>query len=295
MNALLQLIIAGVAAGSIYGLIALGFLVINHASGIVNFAQGNILMMGAVSSYMFVMVLGWSYLVAVPLVVVVSVLIALVFDQGLVKPLQSRGAPTMSIVVATLIFGLLLAEVAALVAGDERRGVAAPIPNDPIKIGELSTRPQILFTVVIAWLIVALVGWFFKKTLLGLALKSVGINRTGAAVSGVPVKRMVVLSFLISFAITGIAGLLIAPILGAGPRMGLDLGVKGFAAAVVGGFGNVNHAMVAGVVIGVLETLSSYFLSSTYSSAIAYGVLLVALFVQPAREWLKNRPQGAVA
>jgi branched-chain amino acid transport system permease protein len=295
VTALLQLIVAGLAAGSIYGLIALGFLIIHHASGIVNFAQGNVLMIGAVTSYLVLGVLGWGYLAAIPIVLAVAVALAFAFDRGVVRPLQRKGAPVYSIVIATLIFGIILAELAALVAGDQQRGVPALIPNDPVSLGGLSVRPQVILTVVLAWIIVGAVWWFFNRTLTGLSLRAVGHNRIGAAVTGVRVRRMVVVSFVLSFAITAIAGLLIAPILGAGPRMGLDLGVKGFAAAVLGGFDSVYKAMIAGVALGILETLTSYYLSSAYSSAIAYAVLLVALCLQPLRPWLAARRRTVAA
>ncbi|PJJ55608.1 branched-chain amino acid ABC transporter permease [Compostimonas suwonensis] len=289
MNTALQLIIAGLAVGSIYGLIALGFLIIHHATGIVNFAQGNMLMVGAVTSYLVVSQFGLSYFVAIPVVVVVAVLVALVFDHGLVRPLQRRGAPVYSIVVGTLVFGIILAELAALIAGDQQRGVPPLVPNDPISLAGLSVRPQTLLSVLVAWAIVVGVWFFFNRTLSGLSLKAVGLNRTGAEVTGIRVPRMLTIAFIVSIVITCIGGLLIAPILGAGPRMGLELGVKGFAAAVLGGFDSVNKAMIAGVALGILETLTAYYLSSAYASAIAYAVLLVALCIQPLRVQIMSR------
>jgi len=275
--------VAGVATGSVYGLIALGFLIINHATGVVNFAQGVMLMVGAVSTYLLVVVLGLSYWVAIPLVIIIGVLLALVFDQTLVTPLQKRNAPVFSIVIGTLLFGSVIAELAAQIAGDQPHGVPAIVDNSPITIGELTIRPQTVISLIAAWVIVLGVWYFFNKTLTGLSVRALGINRTGAAVVGVRVKRMVRIAMILSIVVTVIGGLLIAPILGAGPRMGIDLGVKGFAAAVLGGFNSVYLAMAAGVALGVLEVLTAFYVSSAYSSAVAYALLLLALCLQPIR------------
>jgi branched-chain amino acid transport system permease protein len=284
MDTALQLLLAGVATGSIYGLIALGFLVIHHATGIVNFAQGQMLMIGSVASYIALSALGLGYLAAVPLVILIGVALSLFFNYGLVKPLQRRKAPTYSVVVGTIALGLILADGAALVVGDERRGVPSVFANDPISIGSLSVLPQTIVTVVAAWLIVGGIWLFFNKTVTGLSLRAVGLNRVGAAVSGIRVPRLIAIAFAISIVVTVVAGMLIAPTLGAGPRMGLEIGVKAFAAAILGGFDSVYRGMIAGVFIGVLEVYTAYYVSSAFAPAIAYAVLLVALCLLPLRE-----------
>jgi branched-chain amino acid transport system permease protein len=206
-----------------------------------------------------------------------------VFNHGLVRPLNRRGAPLYSIVVGTIAFGVVLEEGAALLVGDEMHGVAPVVANKPLSVGGVSVLPQTLITVVVAWVIVGGVWLFFNRTLTGVSLRAVGINRTGATVTGIRVPRMIASGFILSLVVICLAGLLIAPIIGAGPRMGLDLGVKGFAAAVLGGMSSVYRGMVAGLAIGVLETTSAYYLSSSYAAAIAYAVLLVALCLQPLR------------
>lgn len=284
MDTALQLLLAGVATGSIYGLIALGFLVIHHATGIVNFAQGQMLMIGSVASYVALSTLGLGYVAAVPLVILVGVALSLVFNYVLVKPLQRRKAPAFSIVVGTIALGLILADGAALIVGDERRGVPPVFPNEPLRIGAVTVLPQTVITVVVAWLIVGAIWIFFNKTTTGLSLRAVGLNRVGAAVSGIRVPQLIAIAFAISIVVTVVAGMLIAPTLGAGPRMGLEIGVKAFAAAILGGFDSVYRGMIAGVLIGVLEVFAAYYVSSAFAPAIAYAVLLVALCLQPLRE-----------
>jgi branched-chain amino acid transport system permease protein len=283
MNTATQLVLSGLATGSIYGLIALAFLVINHATGIVNFAQGSMLMVGAVASFVVLSHFRLGYLAAVPLVVLVGLALAAVFNLGLVRPLNRRGAPLYSVVVGTIAFGVVLEEGAALLVGDEMHGVSPVVANKPLSVGGVSVLPQTLISVAVAWAIVGGVWLFFNRTLTGISLRAVGINRIGAAVSGIRVPRMIASGFMLSMVVICVAGLLIAPIIGAGPRMGLDLGVKGFAAAVLGGMSSVYRGMIAGLAIGVLETTSAYYLSSSYAAAIAYAVLLVALCLQPLR------------
>jgi branched-chain amino acid transport system permease protein len=291
METALQLLLAGAATGSIYGLIALGFLVIHHATGVVNFAQGQMLMVGGVSSYIFLNHLGISYIAAVPMIVFVGIVLSFAFNHVLVKPLVRRNAPIYSVVVGTIAVGLLLEEGAALIVGDQMHGVPPILPNTPIQIGSLTVLPQTVITVLVAWAIVGLIWVFFNRTITGVSLRAVGINRTGAAVSGISVPRLVAIAFAISIVVTVIAGMLIAPTLGAGPRLGFDIGVKAFAAAILGGFNSVYRGMIAGVFIGILETFTAYYVSSAFAPTIAYAVLLLALVLQPLRSSTLRMPR----
>lgn len=292
MSTFLQLLLAGVAIGSVYGLIALGFLVINHASGIVNFAQGQMLMVGAIAAFILLAQVKVGYVIAVPTVVIVGIALSWAFNHVLIRPLESRKAPPFSLIVGTIAFGTVLAEVAAKVVSDESHGVPPVLPNNtPIKIGDqVTVLPQTLITVVVAWLIVGAVWVFFNRTMVGVSLRAVGVNRIGAAVSGIRVPQMIAVGLAVSIAVTGVAGMLIAPTLGANPRMGLEIGVRAFAAAILGGFDSVYRGMIAGVFIGVIEILASYYISSAFAPTIIYAVMLVALAVQPLRA---NRDVGA--
>jgi branched-chain amino acid transport system permease protein len=140
-----------------------------------------------------------------------------------------------------------------------------------------------VITVFVAWALVGAIWLFFNRTLTGISLRAVGLNPTGASVSGISVPRLVAIGFIISIAVTLIAGMLIAPALGAGPRLGFDIGVKAFAAAILGGFHSVYRGMIAGVFIGVLEVFTAYYVSSAFAPMIAYAVLLLALVLQPLR------------
>lgn len=283
MTTFLQLAVSGIALGSIYGLIALGFLVIYHATGLVNFAQGQLLMVGAMATFLLLMRFGLGYPLAIAGVIVVALLLALLFRFGLHRPMVKRGAPTTNMVVATIAFGLVLTAAAELFIGNTKYGVDPMIPTPPISIGGVSIQTQSLLIVIVAWALVGAIWFFFTKTLTGVSLRAVGLNRNAAAVSGVRVSRLITIAFIISIAVTAVGGMLVAPIIGAGPDMGLAIAVKGFAAAVLGGMSSVYRGMIAGVAIGLIEMLSSYYISSAYAPVIAYTILFLALVFMPAK------------
>ena len=289
METFLQLTVSGIAVGSIYGLVSLGFLVVYHATGLVNFGQGQVLMVGAVSAYLMLMQAGLPYPVVVLGVIVVGLLLTAVFRYGIHLPMVKAGAPVYSMVVATIALGLVLSALAGIIAGETTYGVTPLIPGDPVRLGGVAIPTQYLVITIVAWLLVLGVWIFFTKTLAGVSLRAVGINRNAAAVSGVRVGRMVTVGWVISIVITALCGMLIAPIIGAGPAIGLTLAVKGFAAAAVGGMSNVYAGMVAGVALGLGEQYIGYYVSTTWSPVVAYVLLLVALILMPAR----LREQGA--
>ena len=283
METLLQLAVSGVALGSIYGLVALGFLVLYHATGLVNFAQGQILMVGAMAVFLLLMQQGLPYPLAIVGVTAVGLALTAVFRFGVHLPMVRRNAPGFLMVVATIAFGLVLTAAVELWIGNARYGVDPLIPGPPLEVGGVSIQMQSVVIVVVSWLLVGALWFFFTKTLTGISLRAIGLNRTAAEVSGVRVGWLVTLAFVISVLVTVIGGMLVAPLIGAGPTMGTAIAVKGFAAAVLGGMSSVYRGMLAGVAIGLIEMLSSYYISSAWAPVIAYAVLFVALILMPAR------------
>lgn len=282
MDTFLQLTVSGVALGSIYGLVALGFLVVYHATGLVNFATGQILMVGAVSTFLL-MDAALPFPVVVVGVIVVGLLVTVVFRFGIHLPMARAGAPLFSMVVATVAFGLVLTAVAGILVGQSPQGVAPIVDADPIRFGAVSITWQQLIITLVAWLLVLAIWIFFTKTLTGISLRAVGINRNAAAVSGVRVSRMITIGFAISVIVTVLCGMLISPIVGAGAAMGLTLAVKGFAAATIGGFSSVYTGMIAGVALGLLEQYVGYYISTQWAPLVAYIALFLALVLMPAR------------
>lgn len=280
MENYVQILIAGISTGSIYGLVALAFVIIYNSTKIVNFAQGEFVMMGGMMAFLGLTLMQLQYGFAFLLILGVMMLLAVAFRYVLVSPLQRRNAPLFSIIVGTIAFGTVVSEGIGLLLGKQPYGVPPIIENRPVTIGSVSLLPQNLFIIVIAFLLVAFIWFFFNRTFLGRSLRAVGINPDGAKVCGIKVAHIQLLGFVISAIVSGIAGMLVAPIVGASPYIGLSVAVKGFAAAILGGMGNIYAGMIGGIIIGIAEAFGSYYISS-YAEAIAYIVMLVMLLVRP--------------
>jgi branched-chain amino acid transport system permease protein len=248
-------------------------------------------MVGAMATFVLLMRADLGYPLATVGVLVVALLLALVFRFAVHLPLVRTGAPGHNMVVATIAFGLVLTQAVALAIGNAQYGVDPIIGGGALSLGGVTIQRQALTIVVVAWVLVGGVWLFFNRTLTGLSLRAVGLNSTAAAVSGARVGRLVTLGFVLSVGVTAVSGLLVAPIVGASPNMGLALAIKGFAAAVLGGMSSVYRGMLAGVAVGLVEISSSYYLSSAYAPVVAYAILFAALVLMPARV----RAQGAPA
>lgn len=284
MSDFIQLIIAGLSSGAIYGIVALAFTLIYNSTQIVNFSQGEFVMLGAMGAYFLSKVLMLppaATLVLVPILVgsVGFLLKALVVDQ-----LSSRRAPLFSIIIATLAVGIVLSQSAANGIGKTKYPVDPLISAgpDPLHFGIFSIWPQNLLIIVIALIGVVLMWLFLNKTDVGLAIQAVGYNPEQASLLGIKVPGLVALTFILSGVVSSVGGVLVAPIVGASAYMGLSLSVKGFAAAILGGMGNPFAGVVGGIVLGIAESLASYYISSAWSQTLAYIILLVMLAVKPS-------------
>jgi len=280
MENYLQLFIAGISTGSIYGLIALAFLIIYNTTKIVNFAQGEMVMVGAMMAFFGIGVSKFSYAGTILIVIGAMVLLSYVFRYALVVPLQHRGAPIFNIIIGTIAFGTVVSEGIGLWLGKQQYGVPPIIPNNPIQLMGLSILPQNLLIIIVSFVLVGFIYFFFHKTMTGLSLRAVAISPDGAKVSGIKLSRMLAIGFILSALVSGVGGMLIAPVVGASPYMGLSIAVKGFAAAILGGMGNIYAGMIGGLIIGVTESFLSYGLPS-YAEPITYAIMLFMLFFKP--------------
>ncbi|WP_226036650.1 branched-chain amino acid ABC transporter permease [Aquibacillus saliphilus] len=280
MDTFLQLIIAGVSTGSIYGLVALAFLIIYNTTSIVNFAQGEFVMVGAMMAFFGVALSEFGYISTFLIIVGSMFVLAQLFKFILVSPLQKRGSSIFHIIIGTIAFGTVLTEGMGLLLGKQIYGVRPLMGREPLYFGNLSILPENLTTIVVSFVLVLVVWYFFHYTMTGKSLRAVGINPEGAQVSGINVARMTIIGFTLSALVSGIGGMMIAPISGASPYIGLPIAVKGFAAAILGGMGNIYAGMIGGLIIGVAESFANYYISS-YAQAIAYGIMLLMLFVKP--------------
>ncbi len=279
MNAeTLQFIAAGLTAGSIYALVALGFSIIYVASRVINFAQGEFVMIGG---------MGASSLLAqgVPLAAAMALAIALATVIGLLlEKLAIERAPNadvVTLIIITIGASILLRGLAQVVWGKGIHALPPLTGAEPIRFGGASILPQSLWVIATMLAIVGVLSWFFRGTRLGRAMLATAHNRLAAQLVGIDVRLVLFASFGLAAALGAIAGVLITPIGFTSFEAGVMLGLKGFAAAILGGLGSFHGAIVGGIVLGLLESLGAGFVSSSYKDAIAFVVLLAVLFIRP--------------
>jgi branched-chain amino acid transport system permease protein len=275
-----QFFISGIINGSIYSLIALGFCLIQNATGLVNFAQGDFVMLGALMTVTFYQVLHLPIPLAFVLATAAVALIGIALDQGPLK--HSRNRDVLSLVMVTIGASISLRGTAMLVWGKDARTIPPLGGDTPMIFLKAAILPQSLWIMAVSLVVLGLLYLFFQRTLLGKAMRAAADNPFGAVLIGISVRRVVLLAFALSGALGALAGILITPITSMSYDGGLMLGLKGFAAAILGGYGSVLGAVVGGLTLGVLEALGAGYISSASKDAIAFVILLFILFVKPS-------------
>jgi len=275
----MQYLLTGLTVGAIYALVALGFSIIFNASHVINFAQGEFVMIGGMATVSLTGT-GLPYMLAIPLAVVAAALVGLALEKFAVEP--ARGASVVTLIIITIGASIFLRGLAMLV-WDKNLHALKPFTGDaPIAIAGATILPQSLWVLGVTLAIVLALSWFFGRTLLGKAMLATSHNRLAAQLVGINVRLVLFLSFGLSAALGAIAGILIAPITTTSYDVGVMLGLKGFAAAILGGLGSGIGAVIGGLVLGIAETMSAGYLSSAYKDAIAFVVILAVLFFMPS-------------
>lgn len=274
-----QAVVSGLSIGSVYALIAQGYYVTFITTGALNFGQGEFLMMGALFGLTCHITLGLPYGLAVAGSVVLVGFMGVGLDRVAIRPVL-RHALSLSWVLSTVAISIILKNAAVQIWGPEQIKFPSPFGDAVLRVGPAGIFPQELFIIVAATGTVLLVQVFLKRAVLGKALTAVAFNRNAAAVMGINVQRMVVLAFVISSALAGLGGILIAPITFAWAYMGTVPGIKAFAAAIFGGLENPIGILVGGLVIGLLEQLFGI-INSNLKEGITFLVILLILALRP--------------
>ena len=277
---LAQFIVAGLTTGSIYALIALGFCVIHNATGIVNFTQGDFVSLGGLVIYSLLMSLKAPLILAFPLSVFAVTIIGAMVERVAIRPARSRSI--VILVFITIGVSIFMRGVFKILWGKNQMGLPPFSGDTPINFAGATLMPQNLWIFGITFMSVIGLHFFFNRTRIGKAMRAAACNPRAASLMGVNVNSMVLLSFALSGALGAIAGIIIAPITTLSYDIGVMLGLKGFAAAVLGGYGNSFGAVVGGLLLGVLESVGAGAVSSSYKDVIAFGILLLVLFVRPS-------------
>lgn len=276
---LLQFVITGITVGSTYALVGLGFAIIYNASDVVNFAQGEFVMIGAMSAVWF-LGLGLPFPVALMLAIALTIATGAALDKLAIEP--ARGASVVSTIIITIGAAIFLRGAALLLWGKDIFALPHFSSDTPIRIGAATLLPQNLWVMAVTIAVVYLVRHFFERTLTGKAILACADNRTAAHMVGINVPLMLLIAYGLAALLGGIAGILVAPIAFTSYDAGIMLGLKGFSAAILGGMGNPMGAVAGGVLLGVLESLGAGFISSGYKDAIAFVIILLVLFFRPS-------------
>lgn len=274
----LQLLVAGLSTGSVYALVGLGLVLVFKGTGILNFAHGELVTLGAYIALFFSAVMKLPYWQVFVLTLLSAALFGAALERGLIRPLMR--APAFTIVIATLAIGLMIKNALRLSWQETVSTIPSPFANWSIRIGEVSINPQYLWVTACSLGIMALLALFFRKSLLGKALQAVAQNQEAARLMGIRVSRVFAGTFALSTAIAAVAGVLLAPLIGIQADMGGVI-LKGFVAAILGGFTSLAGCVVGGLVLGVLETFGGAYVGGTFKDTVAFVLLMVILLARP--------------
>ena len=275
---ILQIVLSGLTAGAIYALVALGFAIIYNASHVINFAQGEFVMIGGMAAVAFVDA-GLPLPLAVIFAVTGAALVGLLLEKLAVEP--ARGAPVVTLIIITIGASIFLRGLAQLVWGKNFHRLPSFSGDDPVLLLGAAIQKQSFWVLGVAALVVFLLHRFFSRSLLGKSVLATAYNPLAARLVGINVRGVLLFSFGLSAALGGLAGILTAPITLTWYDVGIGLGLKGFAAAILGGLGSFPGAIAGGLTLGVLESAGAGYLSSAYKDATAFVILLAVLLLRP--------------
>lgn len=278
MTELMQFLLSGITVGAVYALVALGFTIIYNASDVVNFAQGEFVMLGGM-----VTVFAWKAGIPLPLAAVLAIAltaaIGVAFNRLAIE--TARGAPVVSLIIITIGASIFIQGVAQVVFDKQLHRLPAFSGDEPVRILDATILPQSFWVIGGAMAVFIGLWLFFTKTLLGRAVLATSNNRVAAQLVGINTAFVMTLSFGLSAAIGALAGVLVTPITLTSYNVGIGLALKGFAGAMLGGMGNPKGALVGGLLLGLLESFTAGYVSSQYKDAVAFVVILAVLFAMP--------------
>ncbi|MFI0242514.1 branched-chain amino acid ABC transporter permease [Streptomyces sp. NPDC016845] len=272
-----QTLVSGLSLGAIYALVAMGFSLVYRTMGLVNFAHADIAMIGAYAASTFYLTSKLPFAVAMAVAIVVTGAIGLVIERVL-RPLENKDFDLM--LIGTIGFGIVLQAVAILIWGTTGRAVPSPLDSAPLDVFGIRIRTYDLLVMGVAALAVVALSFFLSRTKRGVAMQAVAMDHEAATAIGINVGRSNALAFAIGAGLAALAGGLVGPMLYVDASLGGALGIKGFAAAMLGGFGSINGAVTGGIIIGVLDSYAAGHFQG-YSVLVTFLVFTVAIMVRP--------------
>jgi branched-chain amino acid transport system permease protein len=274
-----QYLVSGLSTGAIYALIGIGFAIIYNATEIINFAQGELVMLGGMFTIFFLNVMHLPLPAAILLAVAATTLSGVLFERLTIRPLKS--ATPLSLVIITIGGSILIRGIAMMVWGKDTHAVPPFSGSEPLAIGSATILPQHIWIFGLTAIAIVANKVFFQYTITGKAMRACAANRRAAGLVGIDVRRMVLFSFAISSGLGSLAGIIVAPLTMTSYDVGVMLGLKGFCAAIIGGLSGGIGTVLGGLLLGILESLGAGLISSGYKDAIAFVILLLILFIRP--------------
>ncbi len=282
MNYFIQLVVSGIVLGSIYALVALGFVLIYKATRVINFAQGELLMAGAYIAFALMVQLHLPFWSALLVTILLSALLGLIIEMLILKPLI--GEPIISIVMITIGLSIVLKAVVEMIWGTETRVYPAIFSAHPIVLGTISVSKSYLFSLGAAITLFVIFHFFFKFSSTGTAMRAVADDQQAAQSMGINIKKVFAISWMVAALVAGIGGVLIGNINGINVSLGM-FGLKVFPAVILGGLDSIPGAIIGGITIGVLESLSGGYLDPLVGGGVKtvapFVILLVILLIKP--------------
>ena len=274
----LQFLFSGITVGATYALAALGFTLIYNASNVINFAQGEFIMLGGMLAVYFTQG-GMALPVALVLAIVLPAIVGVVLEKLAIEPV--KGAESVTLIIITIGASLVIRGLVQVWLGKNTFSLPAFSGDVPLQILGATLMPQSLWVLGVTALVVLALWYFFNRTLHGKAMLATSINRVAAEMVGINTNWVLFLSFAMSAALGALGGILLTPITLTSYDVGIMLGLKGFVAAVVGGLGNGLGAVVGGLLVGILEAMGAGYISSSYKDAMPFVLILLILFFMP--------------
>jgi branched-chain amino acid transport system permease protein len=278
LSQFLQFLFSGITVGATYALAALGFTLIYNASNVINFAQGEFIMLGGMLAFFF-MQSGVPLPLAILLAIAIPAVVGMLLEKLAIEP--ARDADVVTLIIITIGASLVIRGLIQIWLGKGAHTYPAFSGSEPFLIGGATLLPQSLWVLGITALVVVALWYFFSRTLAGKAILATSCNPLAAQLVGINTQWVLLISFALSAALGAIGGVLLTPITLTSYDVGIMLGLKGFVAAVVGGLGSGLGAVVGGLLVGIIEAMAAGYISSAYKDAIPFVLILFILFFMP--------------
>ena len=280
---ILQYLINGISIGAVYAIIALGYTMVYGIAKMLNFAHGDVIMVGAYISFCVTNYLGLPAIVSVIAAMVVCTVLGILIEGLAYKPL--RGTPSLAVLITAIGVSYFLQNTAQLIWTSSPKNFTSIVNIKPMAMfgGRLTITGEMIVTVLTAVVVMLALTWFTTRTKMGKAMRAVSEDRDAAQLMGINVNQTISMTFAIGAALAAIAGVLLCstvPMLQ--PTTGSMPGIRAFTAAVFGGIGSIPGAMIGGILLGIIENFAKAYLSTQFSDAIVFGVLIIILLVKPA-------------